>query len=236
MSKPKILLVDDVNLILELEKSFLRYSPVRIFTARDGEEALAAVKRERPNLIFMDLNMPKMDGPTCCATLKADPEFRSIPVIMVTTAGKEEDEALCRQAGCDDYLTKPIDRRIFLEKGRRFLPYIDRRELRAPCRTQVSFQRGDEARVGISEDISVGGIYVVADGTPEAESRLFLSFVLPDAIGTPIEAKGRVAWENGSDKRKKPQLPSGFGVEFTDIEEDAVGFIRAFVEGTKFKP
>src|SRR5689334_6862148 len=117
VDRPTILLVDDVNLIIQLEKSYLRYLPVNILVARNGQEALEMIGQQRPDLIYMDLNMPVMDGPTCCAAIKADPELSSIPIVMVTTAGREEDEARCRQAGCDDYLTKPIDRQVFLEKG-----------------------------------------------------------------------------------------------------------------------
>ena len=233
MPKPTILLVDDVNLIIELEKSFLKHLPVRLCTARNGAEALEVARQERPDLIYMDLNMPVMDGPTCCATLKADPELRSIPVVMVTTAGREGDEELCRQSGCDDYLTKPIDRQLFLEKGRNFLVDFERRQQRVECRTTVEFRQEEGRGSGTGTDISVGGIYVASPERVEPANPVDLSFSL--AGEGPITARGRVAWENSAGERRKPHYPAGFGVEFTDIDPDAVSFIQAFIDGTKLK-
>lgn len=122
MSLPRILLVDDVRLFLELEKSFLHLAQVKILTAANGEEALAVVRRERPDLVFLDLYMPVLDGLTCCAAIKGDPEISATPVIMVTTGGKPEEVEQCRAAGCDGLLTKPVDRSAFLDMVSRFIP------------------------------------------------------------------------------------------------------------------
>ena len=234
MAIPTVLLVDDVRLLLELEKNFLKHSALRILTASNGEEAIAVARTERPDLIYMDLNMPVMDGKVCCATIKADPELRSIPVIMVTTAGSQVDELRCREAGCDDYLTKPIDRRLFLAKGRRFLPSIDRRELRVSCMTEVSLMNGIVSGSANCSDISVGGLYVAAAQRPESNEELKVSFVLPGTDVT-INAKGRVAWDNNGALRMKPRLPAGFGVEFTEIDTEAIKEIRHFVEDSRNK-
>jgi CheY-like chemotaxis protein len=126
MSLPRILLVDDVRLFLELEKSFLNLSQVEILTAANGEEALAIVRRERPDLVFLDLYMPVLDGAVCCATIKGDPELSATPVVMVTTGGKPEEVEQCRAAGCDGLLTKPIDRSAFLDTVSRFIPSFNR--------------------------------------------------------------------------------------------------------------
>jgi CheY-like chemotaxis protein len=229
---PKILLVDDVKLLLELEKSFLKHSSVRIFTASDGAEALRTVLQERPDLVYMDLNMPVMDGKTCCATIKSDPSICSTPVIMVTTAGSQTDEQKCRDAGCDDYLTKPIDRRVFLAKGRRFVPDIDRREPRVSCLTEIALVGGAALGNASASDISVGGIFVASDRKPETDGELKIAFTLPGS-GITIQAKGRVAWQNNGVTRMKPRLPNGFGVEFTEIDTDAIKEIRHYVEEQK---
>ncbi len=233
MDKRKILLVDDVALILEIEKSFLRNSPVRIFTAHDGAEALEIVKNERPDLVFMDLNMPRMDGAACCAAIKADGQLRSIPVVMVTTAGKSEDRELCREAGCDDFITKPIDRRIFLEKGRKFLPNIDRREPRVPFCAKVSVRDEGEVLAGVIADISVGGLYVAAEGAVGKDGTVVLSFPLPLDSPELVEVHGRIAWQNSKTDRKKPMLPVGFGVEFTEVAEKTIEAIQNFVDSFK---
>lgn len=168
MPKPKILLVDDVQLILELEKSFLKNLPASILTARNGQEALELIRQERPDLVYMDMNMPVMDGPTCCAAIKSDPDIGATPVIMVTTAGQQGDEAHCRRAGCDDFMTKPIDRREFLDKGRRLIAAMDRREHRVACNSPVSVTNGDAAVQGVSADPGVGVEFTEID--PDAAS------------------------------------------------------------------
>lgn len=231
MTKPKILLVDDVNLMLELEKSFLRFSPVRIFTASNGEEALEVIRTERPHLVYLDLNMPKMDGVACCAAIKADPEICSTPVIMVTTAGRPEEEETSRRAGCAACITKPLDRRLFLELGRRYIPNIDRREPRVAYSIPVNCRQGAGEMKGVTADISIGGLFMAVDRTPSQEQSIELSFSIPG--GGQIKARGRVAWLNGSGSRVKPQLPVGFGVEFVEINPDDLDRIKGFLESLR---
>ncbi|HOP41069.1 MAG TPA: response regulator [Geobacteraceae bacterium] len=230
MQKPKVLLVDDTKLFLELEKNFLKLSPVQILTASSGEEALKVAATERPDLIFMDITMPGMGGIACCGAIKADPELHAIPVIMVSSHGEEEDLAACRKAGCDDYLTKPVDRKLFLEKARAFLKSIDRRETRVPCVAPVTFTLNGISLSGLTADISCGGIYVAAEREVKEKRALSLEIALPEASDGPISIQGVVAWENGVGRRKKTSLPPGFGVEFTEISESGSKDIRSFVE------
>jgi CheY-like chemotaxis protein len=229
MSTPKILLVDDTRLFLELEKSFLKCSSARILTARNGREALEIIKTERPDLVYMDLHMPEMDGAECCAALKADPVLRSIPVIMVTSAGKEADILLCKEAGCDEFLTKPINRRLFLEKGRHFLDNLDRRETRVSCRAPTRFKALKLHLSGVSVDISKGGLYLATEYALEASTTVEISLTLPESDITLTGVKGVVAWQNSGDERLKPSLPQGFGVEFLNLDDDKVDIINAFI-------
>src|ERR1035441_3908591 len=111
MKTPKILLVDDTKLFLKLEQEYLKHLAVTVLTAGNGIEALEIARSQLPDIIFLVLNMPEMDGIDCCAAIKTDPDLRSIPVIMVTTHGMEESIERCRNAGCDGFLTKPLDRR-----------------------------------------------------------------------------------------------------------------------------
>ena len=76
MATPKILLVDDTKLFLRLEQEYLRQSSVTVFTASNGREALETARKIMPDLIYMDLNMPEMNGIECCSAIKADPRPR----------------------------------------------------------------------------------------------------------------------------------------------------------------
>jgi CheY-like chemotaxis protein len=235
MSSARVLLVDDVRLILELEKSFLRFTPMTISTATNGEEALQCMRADCPELVFLDLHMPKMDGAACCRQIKADPALRQVPVVMVTNAGRPEDEAICRAAGCDDIITKPLDRREFLAKGRHFLPQVDRREPRTACEVPVSYLKDGQPGMGKTVDISAGGIYMATDGKICEESIVAISFALPGAETRPIMVRGRVAWCNGphANGSRKPHLPTGVGIEFVDLAETVRESIRLFVLGRR---
>lgn len=231
MSRKKVLLVDDVHLIIELEKAFLKGLPVDVFVARNGVEALELVRRETPDLIYLDLNMPVMDGPTCCRALKADPVTSRIPVIMVTTAGRQQDELLCRASGCDDYITKPINGKAFLEKGRNLIADFERRRRRYSFSTDVQFLENGEPRYGMIADISKGGLFMAVPHDAMPDDPVDLAFSLPLAGNNIlVAARGRVAWENRSDDPKKPAYPAGVGVEFTDIDPSVVIMIENFFD------
>ena len=116
----RILLVDDAETILTLEKMVLG-DHYDIVTACNGSEAVDRASAEKPDLILMDLMMPKMSGLDACRALQRQGDTRSIPIIMVTTRSEQElvQEALL--AGCLDYVTKPIDSVELLAKVRNIL-------------------------------------------------------------------------------------------------------------------
>ena len=230
MSAPKILLVDDTKLFLKLEKEYLRQSAVAVLTAENGRKALEIARQERPDLIFMDLNMPEMDGAECCLALKADPELRSIPVILITTAGLDERIELCRRAGCEGFLTKPIDRKTFLDMGRRFLAGVNRRSKRLPCQLKVLYRINEgENRYGTTADICMRGVYIEHQGAMDVEDKIEVNMLVSGSSSDLVEAWGRVAWVNFGEVRKKQILPEGFGVEFLSMPEESLALVDRFI-------
>jgi CheY-like chemotaxis protein len=227
---PKVLLVDDVEMFLELQKMFLKLSSVHVLTAKDGIEALRIAKKERPALIFLDLHMPNMNGAECCEKIKSDPLLRTIPVVMITTEGKEDDKALCSKAGCDGFMTKPIDRIIYLEMARKFLPAIDRRETRIPYRTKVKFRVFGLTLSGEILDISAHGVYMATDYEVNAETMLELVFAIEEMNGALIQARGRIAWINRKKEKNKLSYPAGFGIELVAATEESNRILKQFVE------
>lgn len=107
--KKKVLLVDDSNTVLMMEKMILAKGPFVIVTARDGVEAIAKSKSEMPDVILLDVMMPNLDGLAACAAIRAQPETKDIPIIMVTTRGEERSIETAFRNGCTDYVTKPIN-------------------------------------------------------------------------------------------------------------------------------
>lgn len=229
MARPVILLVDDSRLFLEMEKEFLQPCAVKIYTAQTGQEALDVVRMVRPDLIFMDLCMPEMDGATCCSILKSDPDFTHVPVVMVVTAESAVDRERCERAGCDYVLTKPVDRASFLRSGHRFLPGLGQIELRVPCLTLVVFRRAGKTFYGTSANLSTQGVFIASDGDVEVDDRLGLTFMIPGTDGEVVDVQGRVAWKNCGVPLRKPSLPCGFGVEFLGVDAAAAQAIGGFM-------
>lgn len=233
MPNPRILLVDDSEFFLQLEKGFLRETQATIFTASNGLAALEVATRSRPDLVFMDLNMPEMDGAECCARMKGDPELVSVPVIMVFALRNEKDLEACRNAGCDGWLTKPIDRKAFLDIGRRFLSRIERRTPRFPCQSMAVFRSATQSGYGTVLDLSRNGLYIGSSHPVSRGERLKFHFLLPGSSSRVVEGEARVAWVNRDHHRPKPGLPEGFGVEFVEVTEESARMLEAYIAAGK---
>jgi len=180
----KVLLVDDAAMFLEIQKDFLKMSSISVLCAKDGLEALEKTRILRPDLLVMDLHMPRMTGAECCAAIKADPALSSIPVIMATSAGKDDDHEICRKAGCDGLLTKPFDRGLFLDAIRRFIPELDRRDARIPFTSAIRFQAFRVAMTGTILDLSARGIFVASEYDLDVGTEIVLTFALAEANGS----------------------------------------------------
>jgi CheY-like chemotaxis protein len=219
-----ILLVDDVQMFIDIEKEFLQNSRAEILTARDGLEALAVIKERRPDLVFMDMQMPKMNGDACCRAIKSDTVLFTTPVVMVTSKGDEEGKDHCFAAGCDYFLTKPLDRDRFLEVARRFLPGIDRREKRLTIAIKSVFHYNEVTLPCTLYDLSVSGAFVETDCFGIPDRVIKISFTLPD--GTAIESQGKIMWVN----RIVSEIPCGFGVKFALMPKEAKKALTKFIE------
>ena len=103
-----ILIVDDEPPILDLVRFTLEDADVRVVEASDGVEALALARRVRPDLILLDVHMPRLDGLEACRQIRREPALARTPIVMLTAAGQEADRARGREAGADEYLTKPF--------------------------------------------------------------------------------------------------------------------------------
>ena len=118
MSKKKILVVDDSRTALFMVTTILRKERYELVTASDGEQALEVAAAELPDLILMDVIMPRKTGFEACRELKRREDTKDIPVILVTTRGEGENVEAGFQSGCNDYVTKPINAQELLTKVR----------------------------------------------------------------------------------------------------------------------
>jgi len=110
VKKLRILVVDDSATIRRSAETMLANEGCEVFTAENGFEALSKITRHRPDLIFVDIMMPRLDGYQTCAIIKNNAEFRDTPVVMLTSKDGLFDMARGRVVGSDQYLTKPFTR------------------------------------------------------------------------------------------------------------------------------
>lgn len=223
-----ILIVDDVQMFIEIQKEFLQETRVSILTARNGLEALEVMGKTPPNLVIMDLQMPIMDGATCCKTIKSDPELTGIPVILITSSWKAEDYQICISAGCDYFMTKTFDRNMYLEVARKYMPGINRRDRRVPFNTELLIHANHKTSVCKFYDLSTGGAFVVSDYQAVPREVIRVSFPLPG--GTKIDCPARIIWVNDENSKR----PRGFGLQFALLSVQVKEELRAIVNGAGY--
>ncbi len=128
MPKKTILVIDDEPDILEMLSYHLEKDGFSVNKARDGEEGIRLCELLKPDLILLDLMMPGMDGHQVCYRLKTNPEFNSIPIMMLTARKEETDEVVGLKIGADDYIKKPFSPRILLARIASVLRRHERKE------------------------------------------------------------------------------------------------------------
>jgi two-component system alkaline phosphatase synthesis response regulator PhoP len=116
MAKGRILVVDDEIYIVHILDFSLGMEGYEVLTALDGEQALEKARTEKPDLIVLDIMMPKLDGYETCKRLKADPEVKDVPVILLSAKGRNVDQKVGFEVGADDYITKPFSPRKLVER------------------------------------------------------------------------------------------------------------------------
>ncbi len=116
----KVMIIDDSKTIRRTAENLLQKSGYDVITANDGFEALAKIVTHRPDIIFVDVMMPRLDGYQTCALIKHNHEFKRTPVIMLTSKDGLFDRARGRLAGSDQYLTKPFTREDLIETIARY--------------------------------------------------------------------------------------------------------------------
>lgn len=146
-SRPLVLVVDDHVHNVELLSAYLEDLECDIATANDGAEALAAVAARAPDLILLDVMMPRVSGFQVCERVKRDPATRSIPIVVVTALNEVGDVERAVECGADDFLTKPVNRVELVTRVRSLLKVrAMQQELDRTLAELKKFQGGDEAR------------------------------------------------------------------------------------------
>jgi CheY-like chemotaxis protein len=229
MYSKKILLVDDDIRQLAIAEDCFRREQVEIITAEDGLQAVAATRREKPDLVSMDLYMPNGDGDLACREIKQDHRLKFTPVVMMTEGATPEDVERCFAAGCDDVIHKPLTRTALLDVSKRLVKFPGWSGKRAPIKTPVK-PTSETLRSSAMTlaDISVGGVFMETDDLLPVGAELDFQFQLnPERQ---LSCRGRVAWvKGGGEQRKAASASTGMGFEFIDIKKLDILSIQAWV-------
>lgn len=118
----KVMIIDDSKTIRRTAETLLKKVGCEVITANDGFEALAVIADQQPDLIFVDVMMPRLDGYQTCALIKNNPTYQSIPIIMLSSKDGLFDRARGRIVGSEEYLTKPFTKDELLAVIRKYAP------------------------------------------------------------------------------------------------------------------
>ena len=121
MGKKKVLIVDDEKDMVYAVRLQLEANGYEVLETNDGQGALDKTRKEKPDVIILDLMIPKVDGYKVCRTLKFDKKYKKIPIIIFTARAQKADEQLGFEVGADAYITKPFDPKMLLEKIKELL-------------------------------------------------------------------------------------------------------------------
>jgi DNA-binding response OmpR family regulator len=125
MGTKRVLIVDDEPDIVETIKFNLELENIQSLTAEDGEQALDMARQEKPDLIILDIMLPKMNGYKVARLLKFDEAYKHIPIIMLTARTQKSDIKLGEETGADEYLTKPFDMDLLIDLVGKYLNFRD---------------------------------------------------------------------------------------------------------------
>jgi len=203
---PKILLVDDVDLFLELERSYLEDCDYDLVTASSGEETLQRLDRIAPDVLLLDYYMPGINGDEVCRQIRKNAVWEKLPILMVTAAGKPEEVQNCLDAGCDDYITKPVNKQELCEKVERLLGTVKRRTAeRVAVKLPIQLQEGGRLHVVTAKDISSSGVCLKSPTALAENATVEMKLESPD--GEPLSLYGKI-------KRTGKDGDDGCGIYF----------------------
>jgi DNA-binding response OmpR family regulator len=121
MGKKKILVVDDEVDLVKTIQVYLELGGYKVLASYNGDDALNQARKENPDLILLDIMLPKLDGYKVCRLLKFDEKYKHIPILMMTAKTQEKDKLIGKETGANEYITKPFDMDELMQKIRTYL-------------------------------------------------------------------------------------------------------------------
>lgn len=192
MAKITVLIADDLKFFLEIETSYLRRGGFDVLPAGGGEEALKIAREQKPHLILLDLEMPKMDGAAACTAMRKDPSLVATPIIIMSASGSEETRQKCLNAGCTEFVIKPEKPDELLGIVARILSVKQRAATRITVVFNVTGNLKGRQVVGRARNLSATGLLLESNAEIPVGATLDLELFLPKNPNA-IKVKGTVA-------------------------------------------
>ncbi len=221
----KILFVDDLQYFLKVEKSFLTRDSCSVLKASNGQEALDIIRRESPDIIVMDLEMPVMKGDECCRIVKSGLEFKNVPVIMVANAWDKNGKDRCLKAGCNDFFFKPVNKKELYSCINNYIDVVARDHDRTPCQGEVLFETDSMKSSGLVCNVSEIGMLMESNDALPLGAEIRAVFKL-SKLGESISASGRIV---RVEEVPPPSEKKRLGVKFTAISKEGKMLISGFI-------
>lgn len=218
---PRVLVIEDNPASLDLMVYLLKAFGHEVLTARDGLEGIETARREQPDLILCDIQLPGADGITVCQELKTDRGLKQVPIIAVTAYAMVGDREKLLAHGFDGYLSKPIQPQSFLEQLRPYLPEV------APAAPESS--PIDQSTASQPDGLRGSGTILVVDNTP---ANILLSRAVLESYGYEIIAAKTV------DEAMKLLAISRPDLILSDLhmpDKDGIDFLKAVTADEKFR-
>lgn len=224
---PKILIVDDVRAFLDLEVSFLKRAECEIISATDGLEALKLAKKEKPDLVLLDIEMPRMTGIEVLRIMRNDPDLKHTPVVIITALENKEEEAM--KAGATEFIRKPVYEKDILMVVKKYVGIPERKEERVAVSLPVKIKVGKKVIEGFTRDLSLAGVFVIVRDTVPFGSEVEIEMEVPaDEKEARVKLFGEVVREEKEDL--KGQIITGVGIAFKRVSGIARKHLSEFIK------
>ncbi len=224
----KILIAGNESLSVEIAKLAPLEVGCEVFTSPNGSEAFEIMANKSPDLVFANLDMPSLEGDELCKKIKEKPDFKDVPVVILSPSGKNGAVSRCQDAGCDDILPLPYTKADLIRLVEKYVNIICRRHARHPVSLNVSYSVDGKTSSGRVLDVSEGGMFMRGDKSlPIGADTQFT--VLPNDGSDKVGVKGEVVAHVKSKKRFSFDKSHGMGVRFHAFPPE----LKALVTGEK---
>lgn len=223
----KIVMIDPSETFIKFVSRTLTRMGYEVFHAFDLQSGFSVIAEIKPSLVLAEINVPNSKGVELCEKLCGDPRMSTIPVVIVTTDGKEQSQEQAKKAGCSDYLTKPLTVRDIHLLLQRNLPFtVKRQMLRLDIAVDTIIRTADQTFETRTKTLGEGGLLVQIDH-PAVHTGSQVDISLRLSPSTPsIKLTGEVIYVLDP----AASSPRGVGIRFSDIRKETSELLRNFIE------